>query len=101
MANLKNVIYLTNEDYETLVTTGTVTIDGETLTYDENNLYITPNTVASPSEDGLMSAEDKTKLDSIPNDLSDKLNSMTENIQTVRAVAEGKCKTLILTLDNP
>ena len=43
MANLKNVIYISNEDYETLVTTGTVTIGGTTLTYDENNLYITPD----------------------------------------------------------
>ena len=43
MGNLKNVIYLSNEDYEILVTTGTVTIDGVTLTYDENNLYITPD----------------------------------------------------------
>lgn len=70
MANLKNVIYLTNEDYETLVTTGTVTIDGETLIYDENNVYVTPEKLASQTEDGLMSAEDKVKLDSImPNEL--------------------------------
>ena len=41
MSNLKNVIYISNEDYETLVTTGTVVIGTETLTYDENNLYIT------------------------------------------------------------
>ena len=43
MGNLKDVIYLSNEDYETLVSTGTVTIDGETLTYDANNIYITPD----------------------------------------------------------
>lgn len=65
MANLKNVIYLSNEDYETLVSTGTVTIDGETLTYDENNVYITPDKLASTTEDGLMSAVDKSKLDNI------------------------------------
>lgn len=65
MANLKNVIYLSNEDYETLVSTGTVTIDGETLTYDENNVYITPDKLASTTEDGLMSASDKSKLDNI------------------------------------
>lgn len=65
MANLKNVIYLSNEDYETLVSTGTVTIDGETLTYDENNVYITPDKLASTTEDGLMSAADKSKLDNI------------------------------------
>lgn len=43
MADLQNVIYLSNADYETLVTTGTVVINGTTLTYDENNLYITPD----------------------------------------------------------
>ena len=65
MANLKNVIYLSNEDYETLVSTGTVTIDGETLTYDENNVYITPDKLASTTEDGLMSSADKVKLNSV------------------------------------
>lgn len=65
MTNLKNVIYLSNGDYETLVSTGTVTIDGETLTYDENNVYITPDKLASTAEDGLMSASDKSKLDNI------------------------------------
>ena len=68
MANLKNVIYLSNEDYETLVSTGTVTIDGETLTYDENNVYITPDKLASATEDGLMSAVDKNKLNNIESD---------------------------------
>ena len=43
MADLQNVIYLSNADYETLVTTGTVVINGTTLTYNENNLYITPD----------------------------------------------------------
>ena len=65
MANLKDVIYLSNEDYETLVSTGTVTISGTTLTYDANTVYITPETLASTTEDGLMSASDKAKLNSI------------------------------------
>ena len=66
MADLKNVIYLSNEDYETLVTTGTVTIGGDTLTYDEtNNIYVTPEETASATNDGLMSAADKAKLDGI------------------------------------
>ena len=65
MANLKKIIYLSNEDYATLVSTGTVVIGGTTLTYDADNLYVTPNTVASQSESGLMSAADKVKLDGI------------------------------------
>ena len=43
MANLKDVIYLSAEDYNTLYTNGTVTINGTTLTYDANNLYIVPD----------------------------------------------------------
>ena len=43
MSALKDVIYLSNTDFETLVTNGTVTINGTTLTYDENSLYITPD----------------------------------------------------------
>lgn len=65
MSNLKNVIYLSNEDYETLVSTGSVTISGTTLTYDENNLYITPDKLATSTEDGLMSAADKSKIDGL------------------------------------
>ena len=43
MANLQNIVYISNEDYETLVTTGSVTIGGVTHTYDPNNVYITPD----------------------------------------------------------
>ena len=62
---LEKVIYISNEDYETLVSAGTVTIGGKTLTYDENIVYITPEKAATTAEDGLMSAEDKAKLDTI------------------------------------
>ena len=43
MANLKDVIYLSAEDYNTLYNNGTVTINGVTLTYDANNVYIVPD----------------------------------------------------------
>lgn len=43
MANLKDLIYLSAEDYNTLYTNGTVTINGVTLTYDANNVYIVPD----------------------------------------------------------
>ena len=58
MANLKNVIYLSNEDYATLVNTGTVTINGTTLTYDENNLYITPDLADAGMQNPMTTAGD-------------------------------------------
>ena len=80
MANLKNVIYLSNNDYLELVSTGTVTINGTTLQYSDDDVYITPDILASATENGLMSAEDKAKLDALAtvatsgsyNDLSNK-----------------------------
>ncbi len=65
MAKLKKVVYISNEDYLTLVTTGTVVINGTTVTYDADCLYVTPETVASDTADGLMSVEDKNKIDSL------------------------------------
>ena len=65
MADLKNIIYISNEDFETLVSNGSVTIGGETLTYDPNNVYITPDELATTTSNGLMSSSDKTKLDSV------------------------------------
>ena len=46
MANLGKVVYLTDAQYQTLVTTGTITVGGVTVTYSQNDLYVTP---ASPA----------------------------------------------------
>lgn len=51
MANLKDVIYLSAEDYNTLYTNGTVTINGTTLTYDANNIYIVPDNTQQQIDD--------------------------------------------------
>lgn len=42
MADLHNIVYISNEDYETLVTTGSVTIGDNVYAYDPNDVYITP-----------------------------------------------------------
>lgn len=58
MANLKNVIYMSNENYNTLITTGSVVIGGVTYTYDANNQYITPDTsVSFEANQGLTSTQ--------------------------------------------
>lgn len=43
MSKLNNIIYLSNANFNTLMTTGTVTIDGTTLTYDPDSIYIAPD----------------------------------------------------------
>jgi len=65
MANLKEIVYLSNADANELFSYGSVTIDGTTLVYDEDTVYMTPIDNATTTEDGLMSASDKSKLDSI------------------------------------
>lgn len=42
MANLGKVVYLTDTQYNTLVTNGTITVGQTTITYSDNDLYVTP-----------------------------------------------------------
>ena len=42
MGNLQKIVYLSQAEYETLVTNGTITKDGVTITYSQDDLYITP-----------------------------------------------------------
>ena len=38
----KKIVYLSQAQYQELVTEGTITVDGVTVTYDENDIYVTP-----------------------------------------------------------
>lgn len=49
MANLGKIMYLTQAQYNTLVNTGTLTVDGVTYTYSENDLYLVPSGEDLPS----------------------------------------------------
>ena len=40
---LKNVVYLKEEDYINLKKNGTVEVNGQTVTYSENDIYMTPD----------------------------------------------------------
>ena len=42
MGNLQKIVYLSQAEYETLVTNGTITKGGVTITYSQDDLYITP-----------------------------------------------------------
>ena len=42
MANVNQIVYLTKAQYAELVRNGSITVNGITVTYDQNNIYITP-----------------------------------------------------------
>lgn len=38
----KEIVYLSDEQYQELVTNGSITVGGTTVVYNENTLYVTP-----------------------------------------------------------
>ena len=38
----KNIVYLSQEQYNSLLENQSITVDGVTVTYNENDLYVTP-----------------------------------------------------------
>ena len=42
MANSKQIVYLSQTQYAELIANGSITVDGVTVTYDENDIYVTP-----------------------------------------------------------
>lgn len=42
MSNLGKVVYLTEDQAQTLFTNGTITVGGVTVNYSENDIYVTP-----------------------------------------------------------
>lgn len=69
MANLEKVVYLTEAQKETLFTNGTLTANGNTINYNDNDLYITPEedqnvyenkaAVSGGTDDSLVSTGEK------------------------------------------
>lgn len=42
MPNSKQIVYLSQAQYNELIANGSITVDGVTVTYDENDIYVTP-----------------------------------------------------------
>lgn len=51
MANLKGVVQLTEGQYNVLKTNGTITVDGTTVNFDDNTIYVTLDGADSPIGD--------------------------------------------------
>ena len=52
MANLGKIVYLSEAQLQTLLSSGSITSNGTTVVYSENDLYITPdagNILVSPN----------------------------------------------------
>lgn len=52
MANLGKVVYLSDAQYSELVANGSITVDGVTVVYNENDIYMTPQTAPVTSVNG-------------------------------------------------
>lgn len=84
--NFKGIIALTDEQYETLKTTGSVEIEGKTYNYSpEDTMYVTPSNldaeVEAVKQDVSKNTEDISTLNTKANDVSTKLDdkaSLTE-----------------------
>lgn len=48
MANLGKIVYLSEEQKEELFENDTITVDGVTINYSENDIYVTPQAKAAP-----------------------------------------------------
>ena len=91
--SLRNVMYLTQAQYTTLQSTGTLVVDGVTYTYSENDLYLVPsedivvdNTPTSGSDNPVSSGGVYTALQGKQNTLTfdaeptkDSANPVTSN----------------------
>ena len=67
MPNSKQIVYLSQAQYAELIANGTITVDGVTVTYDENDIYVTPQ--AEPVTDVRMNGTSVTAngIANIPN----------------------------------
>lgn len=63
--SIKDFYCLSTEDYETLMAEGSVTVKGITITKKDTDVYMIPDELASSTNDGYMSKEDKSKLDAL------------------------------------
>lgn len=101
---LNKIVYLTDEQYETLTNIGSITINGTTHQYDQNTLYITKTdlTTTSPSASGNATAfitdisQDKTGKITVS-----KANLDTSGTWSGNAVTATNATNHIARTDNP
>lgn len=63
--SFNKVVILTDAQYAQLVSEGQIVIGDKVILYDNSYVYLTPDPIATDEQSGWMSAEDKSKLDSL------------------------------------
>ena len=69
MADLQKIVYLTDAQYSTLVTNGTITIGDTTINYSPNDLYLTPSNAGGSVPSGGTTGQVLTKASNADGDL--------------------------------
>lgn len=54
MANLQKIVYLSAADYAALIKDGSITKNGRTIIYSDNDLYITPDSGSGGGGGGVL-----------------------------------------------
>ena len=73
--NLRNIVHLTNEQFDSLQENGSITSNNQTLTYNNYDLYITPNKEVNTTYSLTQDTEDGHKL--IFKDSNDRITNIT------------------------
>lgn len=88
MANLGKVIYLTEQQYTTLYTNGTLTVGNVTITYSADDLYLIPD--AGGSSGGVTSVNGYTGAVTGLEETTNKVTSLSAN-STDTQYPSAKC----------
>ena len=85
MGNLKEIVGIKNDqDFQTLVDTGTLTYGDQTIEYSDDALYFTPDT----EEGGEIDAYTKQETEDLIDDkIADLVNSAPETLDTLGELA--------------
>lgn len=81
MNYLEQIIYLSRADFNTLINNGTLTKNNQTITYNENNLYITPENFSAA--DISVTSTDNNKILKIINAVATWSTLLTSDIPTL------------------
>lgn len=100
--NLQRIIYLSDAEYQTLITNGSITKNNRTITYDDNDLYITPVSGSLNSNLYFVFGTQLTSTATLVGNIAAEtlINGDMINFFTPYSIPNGSNKTLTLTFND-